>query len=110
MVITDEHGQYRIDGLAGVVNVRFEKRGYESGRSGALLDRDQVVNGVIQRAIQLAPGESTEITVFRDDDAMTSVRLVPRSVQEDSGDRSRRFSNFHSRSSKGREQARLPSG
>ena len=65
---TDEHGEYRIDGLAGVVNVRFGKLGYESGQSGALLDRDQVVNGVIQRAIQLAPGETTEITVFRDDD------------------------------------------
>ena len=66
--ITDEHGQYRIDGLSGHVSVTLEKPGYEpSFGFGAIVDRDRVVDGAIQRTIQMAPGESTEITVFRDD-------------------------------------------
>jgi len=66
--ITDEHGQYRIDGLSGHVSVTLEKPGYEpSFGFGAIVDRDRVVDGAIQRTIQMAPGESTEITVFGDD-------------------------------------------
>ena len=65
--ITDEHGQYRIDGLSGLVNLTFTKSGYESEQSAAILDRDQVVNGTIRRVIHIAPGEITEVTVFRDD-------------------------------------------
>ena len=68
VAITDERGQYRIEGLSGFVSMTLEKPGYESGRSAALLGGDQVVNGAIQRAIHIAPGERTEVTVFRDDD------------------------------------------
>ena len=108
--VTDQDGHYGIEGLSGLVNLTFTKSGYESGRSGALLDRDQVANGLIQRAIQIAPGQSTEITVFRDDhDYDLAVRLVPRSVQDDSVERSRRDPHLHSGSSQGPEQERLPS-
>ena len=66
--ITDEHGRYRIEGLSGPVNVTLQKLGYEPGSSAATLDRDQVVDGALQRAILIRPGESAEVTVFRDDD------------------------------------------
>ena len=66
--ITDENGQYRIDGLSGHVSVTLRKPGYEpSFGFGAIVDRDRVVDGAIQRTIQMAPGERTEIAVFRDD-------------------------------------------
>jgi hypothetical protein len=66
--VTDEHGQYRIEGLSGHVGVALEKPGYEPYFGfGAIMDRDRVVDGAIQRTIQIAPGERTEITVFRDD-------------------------------------------
>ena len=66
--MTDEHGQYRIEGLSGHVSVTLEKPGYEpSFGFGAIMDRDRVVDGAIQRTIRMAPGERTEITVFRDD-------------------------------------------
>ena len=66
--MTDANGQYRIQGLSGLVNVALGKAGYETyfGFS-EVLDRDRIVNAVIQRTIRLAPGERTEITVFRDD-------------------------------------------
>ena len=65
--ITDENGQYRIQGLSGQVNVALAKPGYETFRFSAILHRDGVENAVIQRTIGIAPGERAEITVFRDD-------------------------------------------
>ena len=65
---TDEHGQYRIEGLSGHVSVRLQKPGFEPGWTGAILDRDQVANGAIQREIHIGPDQSMEVTVFRDDD------------------------------------------
>ena len=66
--VTDENGQYRIQGLSGLVNVALGRAGYETSFGfSEFLDRDHIVNAVIQRTIQMAPGDRTEITVFRDD-------------------------------------------
>jgi hypothetical protein len=66
--ITDQNGQYRIDGLSGQVIVALHKPGYETASGvSATLDRDRVADLAVQRTIRIAPGERTEITVFLDD-------------------------------------------
>ena len=66
--ITDENGQYRIDGLSGHVSMTVRKPGYETAFGlGAIMDRDQVADLAVQRTIRIAPGERAEITVFSDD-------------------------------------------
>ena len=66
--VTDANGQYRMQGVSGLVTAVLGKAGYETGHLGSeILDRDLIVNAAIQRTIRMAFGERTEITVFRDD-------------------------------------------
>ncbi len=66
--VSDRMANIEFEGLSGHVSVKLEKPGYEPFFGfGAIVDRDRVVDGAIQRTIQMAPGDRTEITVFRDD-------------------------------------------
>ena len=108
--MTDANGQYRIQGLSGLVNVALGKAGYETyfGFS-EVLDRDRIVNAVIQRTIRLAPGERTEITVFRDDpDYDLAYAACSAPCKMIRYGRCWRDRNLHSGPRPGREQERLP--
>jgi hypothetical protein len=66
--VTDERGQYQIQGLSGRVNVTLEKPGFERMVVfGTTMAHDHTLDTAIQRAIHITPGERANVTIFGDD-------------------------------------------
>ena len=66
--VTDERGQYQIQGLSGRVNVTLEKPGFERMVVfGTTMAHDLTLDAAIQRAIHITPGERANVTIFGDD-------------------------------------------